>query len=121
MADEPKPDTKREERIDSTFRNGLVTAVGVILAFSLGFLNQWVSSPIDWSLYDVAAAVPLALGIVLQAKALADLLATTSLVARHYDRARRIFMVGFCLVALGIAVAIALDIFGAGPRSAGGA
>jgi hypothetical protein len=118
MADDPRPAEEPEARIDSTFRNGSVTAVGVILAFSLGFLNQWVSSPIDWSRYDIAAAVPLVLGIAVQAKALFDLLSTKSLILSHYDRSCRLFILGFCLVALGIGANVTLDIVGAGPRAA---
>jgi hypothetical protein len=35
------------QRIDAAFRNGSVTAVGIILGFSLGFLSQWASNPIS--------------------------------------------------------------------------
>ena len=48
-----------EPRIDATFRNGSVTAVGIILGFSLGFLSQWASNPIAWSVVDIAAAAPI--------------------------------------------------------------
>ena len=70
----PSQGTDQEERIDATFRNGSITAVGIILGFSLSFLSQWASNPIAWSRVDIAAAVPLVFGIVLQAIALADLL-----------------------------------------------
>ena len=37
----PQPDP--EEKIDATFRNGSLTAAGIILGFSLNFIGRWVS------------------------------------------------------------------------------
>src|SRR5262245_61963526 len=103
---QPKPDDpEAEKRITPEFRNGSVTAAGVILGFSLGFLSQWASNPIAWSRVDIAAAVPLVLGIILQGKAFADLLSVESLVLRKYERARIVFLVGLTLVATGVAAA----------------
>jgi hypothetical protein len=110
-APDPQP------RIDATFRNGSVTAVGIILGFSLGFLSQWASNPIAWSRIDVIAALPIVAGIGLQAKAFADLLSTQSLIVSNYDRARILFLWGLGLVAAGVGVAILLDILGLGPRT----
>ena len=106
-----------DERIDTNFRNGSVTAVGIILGFSLGFLSQWAANPIAWSKIDIVAAIPIVVGIILQGKAFADLLSTESLFARHYNRARTRFLVGLALVAAGIAVALLLDVVGYGPRT----
>lgn len=121
MQDLSKPhssaDTSPEGRIDATFRNGSITAVGIILGFSLSFLSQWASNPIAWSTVDIAAAVPIILGIALQAKALANLLSVRSLALANYERARMIFLAGLALIAAGIGVAIMLDIFGFGPRT----
>ena len=116
MNEEPPKDAT-EPRIDATFRNGSVTAVGIILGFSLGFLSQWAANPIAWSKVDIAAAIPIVLGIMLQAKAFADLLSTASLFARNYERARAVFLLGLALVAAGIAVALLLDVLGLGPRT----
>jgi hypothetical protein len=54
---------------------------------------------------------------MLQGKAFADLLSTTSLCARAYERARKTFLLGLALVAAGIAVALLLDVLGLGPRT----
>ncbi len=105
------------ERISAEFRNGSITAVGVILGFSLGFLNQWASNPIAWSRVDIAAAVPIVLGILLQGKALADLLSARSLMARSYNRAKMFFLLGLAFVGVGVAAAMILDILGLGPRA----
>ncbi len=106
-----------QPRIDATFRNGSVTAVGIILGFSLGFLSQWASNPIAWSRIDIIAALPIVAGITLQGKAFADLLSTQSLILSNYDRARTTFLIGLALVAAGVGVAILLDILGLGPRT----
>jgi hypothetical protein len=105
------------QRIDATFRNGSVTAVGIVLGFSLGFLSQWASNPIAWSRVDILAAIPLVAGIVLQGKAFADLLSIRSLILDNYERARVMFLGGLALVAIGIAVAMLLDMLGLGPRT----
>jgi hypothetical protein len=117
MLDQETPAASDEPRIDSTFRNGSVTAVGIILGFSLSFLSQWASNPIAWSAVDILAATPIITGIGLQGKAFADLLSIRSLVLVNYDRARCTFLIGLGLVAGGVAIAILLDILGLGPRT----
>ena len=113
----PPADRQTPQRIDATFRNGSVTAVGIVLGFSLGFLSQWAANPIAWSRIDILAAIPLVAGIVLQGKAFADLLSIRSLILDNYERARVMFLGGLALVAFGIAVAMVLDILGLGPRT----
>jgi hypothetical protein len=98
------------QKIDSTFRNGTMTALGVLLAFSLGFVVQWVSSPANWRLIDVVALSPMLAGIALQLKALHDLLGYDSLLLANYRRACRFFMSGMLLTAAGVAVAVVLDV-----------
>ena len=76
----PEPDP--EEKIDATFRNGSLTAAGIILGFSLSFIGRWVSNPNDWSTIDIVPMVLLTIGIALQVKVFADLLARDSLIRR---------------------------------------
>ncbi len=104
--------SKSTQTIDPTFRNGSITAVGIILGFSLGLLSQWASDPIDLRLLDTVIAAPIVGGIVLQGKALVDLLSIASLAVANYDRAKQTFLAGLALVAFGIAAAITLDILG---------
>jgi hypothetical protein len=113
----PSAADESKQRIDATFRNGSVTAVGIVLGFSLGFLSQWASNPIAWSKVDIVAALPIIAGIALQGKAFADLLSIQSLILENYERARTIFLIGLALVATGVALAILLDILGLGPRT----
>jgi hypothetical protein len=112
MHDSTSSPSLTTQTIDPTFRNGSITAVGIILGFSLGLLSQLGSDPIDLRLLDIVVAAPLATGIFLQAKALVDLLSVASLAVANYDRAKRIFLAGLSLVAFGIAASIMLDIMG---------
>jgi hypothetical protein len=108
------PEPGPEEKIDATFRNGSLTAAGIILGFSLTFLSRWVSNPNDWSRIDILPMLLLTAGIAIQVKVFADLLARDSLIAAKYDRSRRLFLIGLVIVAVGIAVALLNDILGLG-------
>lgn len=108
----PEPDP--EEKIDATFRNGSLTAAGIILGFSLSFIGRWVSNPNDWSAIDIAPMMLLTIGIALQVKVFADLLARDSLIAAKYDRSRRLFLIGLVIVAVGMGIALLNDILGLG-------
>ncbi|MEZ0172662.1 hypothetical protein [Microvirga sp. TS319] len=110
-APEPLPE---RTTIDSTFRNGSLTAIGVVVGFSLGFLSRWAGLPGDWERSDLIAVSAITLGIVLQIKALANLLAIDSLRIDKYNRSVRIFIIGLMLVACGIAAALFADLLGFG-------
>jgi len=99
-------------RIDSTFRNGSLTAIGVVVGFSLGFLSRWAALPGDWPHTDLVSVAAITLGIMLQIKALADLLSVKSLILARYNRSVRVFLVGLVLVAFGVVAAIFADILG---------
>ena len=113
MADElPKGD--EVARIDATFRNGSLTAIGVVVGFSLGFLSRWAGTPGEWTRADLVAVAAITLGIAFQIKALADMLSRRSLVVARYDRSVRIFLIGVILVAVGVVLAIFADVLGYG-------
>ena len=60
--------------IDATFRNGSMTAVGIILGFSLNFVTRWGANPVPWQMVDLFAVVPLLTGIAFQVWSFAVLL-----------------------------------------------
>ena len=111
MADDlsAKGDAERPSVIDSTFRNGSVTAIGVVLSFSLGFLNNWASQPATWKASDLAAIATIALGLGCQFRSLAGMLSIASLQLAVYKRLIRIFLVGLALVVGGVAIALTGD------------
>ena len=108
------------ERIDATFRNGSLTAISVIVGFSLSFLNRWAAEPGPWEISDLAAVAAIVVGIVLQVSSLASLLSVRSLLLGNYVRAVRLFRIGLAVVSIGVALAIASDIFGYGQKVLGG-
>jgi hypothetical protein len=112
MHDSTSSPSQSTQTIDPTFRNGSITAVGIILGFSLGLLSQLGSDPVDLRFVDIVVAAPIVIGIFLQGKALVDLLSIASLTVANYDRAKHNFLAGLSLVALGIAASIMLDILG---------
>ncbi|MGK9168173.1 hypothetical protein KXR53_17820 [Inquilinus limosus] len=108
-AAEPAPRRDDQARIDPTFRNGSITAVGIIIGFSLSFLSSWATDSTAWNAVDLAAVIPILAGVVLQLKSLADLLSVSSLRLSNYNRAKAVFLAGLVLAAIGIAIAITLD------------
>ena len=103
-----------EASIEATFRNGSLTAISVVLGFSLSFLNRWAGLPGAWTLSDLLAVLAISAGIVLQVVAVALMLAVGSLALRRYNRAVKIFMIGLAFVAIGVALAIGADLLGFG-------
>jgi hypothetical protein len=106
-------------RIDAAFRNGSLTAISVVLGFSLSFLNRWAALPGPWQPTDLAAVAAIAIGIVAQVIAVASLLSTRSLGVSYYHRAVVTFLFGLASVAVGVALAIAGDLIGGGQQVLG--
>jgi hypothetical protein len=106
--------------IEATFRNGSLTAISVVVGFSLTFLNRWAALPGTWTKSDLAAVLAIVVGIAFQIASLSSLLSPRSLLLRNYIRAVRAFLVGLGLVAIGVAVAIASDLLGHGQQVLGG-
>ncbi|EIM29553.1 hypothetical protein [Microvirga lotononidis] len=100
------------QRVDSTFRNGSITAIGVVVGFSLGFLSRWSALPGEWTHSDLVSVALITLGLSLQVKALADLLLISSLQLKWYNRSVRFFLTGLILVGLGVVLAVFADLVG---------
>ena len=104
----------QEPAIEATFRNGTLTAISVVLGFSLSFLNRWAGLPGRWDGGDLVAVAAISAGIAFQIAAVASMLSVRSLALKRYDRSVRLFLAGLALVALGVAIAITDDILGLG-------
>lgn len=98
-----------EQRVELLFRNGTITVVGIILAFSLGFLTQWANNPIPWTLFDLPTIVLISAGIAIQLGALVKLLSHDSLVRSQFDKATRLFVVGLVTTVAGVISAVVID------------
>ncbi|AZO46922.1 MAG: hypothetical protein EOS58_30195 [Mesorhizobium sp.] len=108
----------KQDLIEPVFRNGTVTTVGILLAFSLGFITHWAANPIPWQTYHLLAVVPILIGIAMQMRALSLLLDVSSLQKPIYERANRIFIAGLIFTASGVGLAILLDFFEIAGKSA---
>lgn len=106
-----------QARIQPEFRNGSLTAISVLVGFSLSFLARWAGTPGKWYALDVTAVALIVAGSALQIFALGSMLFLSSMVVANYERAVRIFLVGLGIVAIGIAIAILGEIFGFGEQS----
>lgn len=102
--------------LDGAFRNGTMTAIGVLLGFSLGFLNSWGARMEPWDLFDLWAAAPMLGGILLQLFALYLMLQPESLQLANYRRAIRYFVAGLALACIGVFIALIDDVYGALPH-----
>ncbi|MFG1298624.1 hypothetical protein V5F49_02395 [Xanthobacter sp. V3C-3] len=100
------------QAIDPVFRNGSVTAIGVVVGFSLAFLANWALSPGRWHGPAVVAFVLLGLGIGFQIRALAGMLELGSLEQLRYERLVRSFVRGIYLTAAGVLLALLADVTG---------
>lgn len=104
--------SEKDEQIGATFRNGSLTAISVIVGFSLSFLAKWAGIPGSWNGSDLLAVAAIAIGIVLQIITVALLLSVTSLSLSRYNRAVTIFLIGLVFVCIGVTAAIIGDIAG---------
>ncbi len=88
-----------------------MTAVGVVVGFSLGFVTTWANNPLPWEFADALAIGPLLSGIVFQMVSLSRLLNLNSLEIPVYERAVRLFLIGLVLTAVGVSLGIVVDLF----------
>ena len=109
-----RPAREEPAKIEGIFRSGSITAIGVVVGFSLAFLVRWSGLPGRWTNSDLFAVAGIILGVGFQIKALVDLLAVRSVFVAHYERAVRIFVIGLVLVAAGVVAAIFADLIGFG-------
>jgi uncharacterized membrane protein YccC len=100
MANDLPELAKADERqlIEATFRNGSITAIGVVVGFSLGFLSRWSALPAEWTPSDLISITLITLGLALQLK--------------RYNRSIWTFLIGLTLVGTGIILAIFADPLG---------
>jgi hypothetical protein len=99
-----------EQLIETLFRNGTLTVVGIVLSFSLGFLSQWANNPLPWKWIDAPPVLLLCLGIIWQIAALIGLLKPTVLKKDIFEKSNRKFVIGVILTSAGVFSAIVIDL-----------
>jgi len=108
------------ERITPEFRNGSLTAISVLVGFSLSFLSRWAGTPGKWHAPDLIAVTLIVAGSVLQIWALGAMLFVSSMEIANYERAIRFFLIGLAFVAAGVALALLGEITGFAQNILGG-
>jgi hypothetical protein len=92
------------------YRSSLVTAIGIILGFVLGFTANWATQSVedtDWA--DYIIGIGLLASVVLQIIALYRILNNNypkNNVANYYQRTLRYFILGLSIAFLGIIASI---------------
>ncbi|WP_018428771.1 hypothetical protein [Hoeflea sp. 108] len=99
-----------EQLVETIFRNGTLTVVGIVLSFSLGFLTQWANNPLPWNLIDAPSVLLLCAGIIWQIAALVGLLDQAALKKNVFEKANRRFVIGVILTTGGVFSAIVIDL-----------
>lgn len=92
------------------YRSSLVTAIGIILGFVLGFTANWATQPVtetDWS--DYIIGVGLMTSVLLQIIALYRILSNNypqKDAGKYYQKTLRYFITGLCIAFIGIIISI---------------
>ena len=85
------------------YRQGVVTAISVILGFALYFLRFWsIEAPGDWTWISVIAALPVVLSIMCLAIALWRSLQVADDDERVYRKTLKWFLAGVLLSMVGV-------------------
>ena len=106
---EPEQASRAASRsyVPSGYRQSVVTAITVILGFSMAFLRFWgIENPGEWTLTAVLAALFIAAGIALQLVALFRALDVRDEDLVHYRVTVRLFRAGVIIVIAGVVASI---------------
>ena len=99
-----------EARISETERNGSITALGVLLGFSIAILSEWSNRPGKW---EPVGAIPLFLygsSVALQVLALYRALQIPREIQAQHGRTINLAVIGLAVMFLGFLSTIAIDV-----------
>jgi uncharacterized membrane protein len=92
------------------YRQPMVTAIGIILGFVLGFTGKWATEPVEKTEFsDYLVIIGLFLSIVLLIVALFRILNNkfpNDNAANYYQKTLKLFIVGICLAFSGVIFSI---------------
>jgi hypothetical protein len=101
--------TNSQDVITDEARTALITAIGIILAFTLGFFGQWslASDETPWERYEILVLIVMCIGIALNIIALYLSLELTQ-TRKFYKRTVAIFTAGISLSFISALLAVLL-------------
>lgn len=101
----PAPPTPQV--VPTGYRQGIITAITVLLGFSLGFWRFWgFEAPGEWDWRSLLAAVSLLVAVVLQIVALFRALRVEDDAVPEYRRTVRCFIASAIALVIGLAAAM---------------
>lgn len=101
-----------EVRISATERSGSITALGVLLGFSIAILGDWSNRPGKWEL---VGAIPLFLygsSVALQVVALYRALQVPREIQENHRRTINLAVIGLVVMFAGFLSTIVIDVLG---------
>jgi multisubunit Na+/H+ antiporter MnhB subunit len=104
-----------EARISATERSGSITALGVLLGFSIAILSEWSNRPGKWEL---VGAIPLFLyggSVALQVVALYRALQVPREIQSDHRRTIKLAVIGLVVMFVGFLSTIVIDVLGEAP------
>ena len=104
-----------EARISETERSGSITALGVLLGFSIAILSEWSNRPGKWEL---VGAIPLLLygsSVALQVVALYRALQVPREFQEDHRRTINLAVIGLVVMFVGFLSTIIIDVLGEAP------
>jgi hypothetical protein len=108
MAEDSKTESPQESRIPlpAGYRQGIITAITVLLGFSLLFVRYWdFELPGAWSISSTTAAIFMTVAITLQIVALWRSLQIKDDDVIEYNKTLRWFLVSTIVLLVGLAIA----------------
>lgn len=97
-----------EPQMSPISRSALVTAIGILLGFTLTFFEHWNEAPGEWRARHIPPVVALALGGILMVISLYRALVPHDQNVRQYERTVRLFIAGVALVLIGFILAVVI-------------
>jgi hypothetical protein len=101
------PDDEQRRPLPQGYRQGIITAITVLLGFSLGFLRFWgFDLPGPWTLASVLPTATLILAITLQIFALYRSLRLEDDEEREYRKTMQWFIASAVVLLVGLGIAV---------------
>jgi hypothetical protein len=104
-----------EVRISDTERNGSITALGVLLGFSIAILNGWSNRPGKWELSGVIPLFLYGSSVALQVRALYRALQVPREFQKQHRRTINLAVIGLVVMFVGFLSTIVIDVLEQAP------